>query len=956
MGLENYTRGQKIFFAGLIVLLASTFTVTGAMMAILDPSSKGAPPEAAKFGDMGIRAVEHQRALGTLGIVERLDYAIYRNQDGIETLYARVPTLSQREIDGYDFGNANTPQSISLLNVWPKWQDQHVWCHMVLAKRAREAGIEPPSNTRIAGILVKLMNEGRQEFEKIQEKDLTKEFQKTFNYELTDLLPTLREALMIRDYVDAQLAQQRATLDEIALITAGNNEEFQAEVARLSIDAFLDRARAEVEREHHAWRASKLAGGAGFATQGFGYDAFEEAFDKNRQKDLQSDARFSFDVIQAYPETLRADGKVPINTDRLKLTYLAVRDEMFKASDQDKADIEKRLQEARNTHGVTNAAETKDWDEAKWKEWQDKQRPEMLQYRTFAEAERDLKASLERENAVPAAQAAISGLVRRLNETKRIRERELNADTEVVQKEQAVADGVKSYLETLRQRFTSLEDQAWVKLTGLSARVQTTLGEEELKRLAEDFARELTNLEREQVSGLTSTASLVSQDLERMRNDKRAQREEFEAKEVKKNDQDEPLTEAEIKAKLRGFDLEIEAIDERIKIRDAKQKQVEAFADAVRAMLVAYELAVREIGQSGDTKLRAAALHDMLVETPGRLGKFVRDQADAIVPQAEIDDWDGRSQLIQADLAARRGSMQKDAADTRGLNLAEMCRDFSLAMTSHGTSDRLLTWQDVVQNETLRELDFVDGARSFLEDAGNTAGKVSGILALPGKGYLLLRLRDKTPKHQQGRADTREKALKLAAMNRARQLCVDAMKDLRRDIIDNGWDAAIKRAGDKYGAHFAVIKTGWFTDTMDIADVYSDGDNDLLGFSATGSQSSPDQPLMTRLRDIPVRDGVSELLADKRTDDPLRRDENYKWGYSLGRLTARHPNPKRMGDDALKESGYGYSPAEIWRNRHLAGSALVTELITPAKLLQDTKVILYKAEEPKDNAANEAGK
>jgi len=953
VSLDNYTRGQKIFFAGLIILLASTFTVTGAMLAIVDPSSRGAPPEAAKFGDESIRAVDHQRLSNALGMIERLDYAIYRNQEGIETLYARVPTLSPREVDGYEYGNATTPQSVSLLNVWPKWQDQHVWCHMILARRAREAGIEAPSNVRVGAILTKLMNEGRQEFEKFQAKDIQKEFKNLFNQELTDLLPAFQEALMVRDYVDAQLAQQRASLDDIALITAGNNEEFQAEIAKLSIEPFMERARMEVQREHHAWRASKLAGGVGFATQGFGYDALEEAFDKNRGKDLQAEARFSFDVIQAYPETLRNEDNVPINTERLMLTYQAIRDEMFKASDEDRTNIEKRLAEARNKYGAKNQQETKDWDDAKWKEWQDKLRPEMMQYRTFVEAESDLKDALIRENAVPAAQSAISALMRALNEAKSIRERELNADLEVTRKEQAVIDGVKGYLETLRMRFTSLEEQAWVKLTGLAARVTAQPTEDELRRFAEDFARELQNIEREQVASLRSNASLVSQDLERMRNDKRAQREEFEAKEPKKNSQDELMTAAEVKAKLRTFDLEIEAIDEKIKIRDLKLPLVESFIDAIRALLVSYELAVREIGQAGDTQLRGAALRDMLVEVPGRLTKFVRDQGDALVAQAEVDDWDGRSQLIQADLSARQSSMQKDAADTRGIALAELARQFKLKMTSFGTSDNLLTWEAVVANENTRELDFVDGARSFLEDASNSAGKVSNIMALPGKGYLLLRLRDKTPKYSQGRRDAAVLTLKLAAMARARQLCVDAMKEVRRDIVANGWDAAIKRAGEKYGNQLSIIKTGWFVDTMDVPEIYSEGDNDLLGFSSTANASSPDLPLMTRLREIPVRDGVSELLADKRNEDPLRRIEHDKWGYTLARLTARRPNPKRMADDSLKEQGYGYSPAEIWRNRHLAGSAFVTELVTPSKLLKDTPVTLYKAEEAKDNAPKE---
>lgn len=954
MGLENYTRPQKIFFAGLIILLASTFTVTGAMMAVLEPESRGQPPEAAKVNGDGIRYVEYQRARRALGLTDMLDRSIYRNQDGLETMYARVPTLSPREVDGYYWGNANTPQTISLLNVWPQWQDQHLWCHMVLVKRAREAGIEPPSNVRVGAVLTKLMNEGRQEFEKFQQRDLEKEFQKNFGEELPDLLPTFKECLMVRDYVESQLAQQRATLEEIARISEGNHEQFQAEVAKLSIDAFSDRARQEVLSEHFAWQAARLAGGAGFATQGFGYDALEEAFDKNRGKDLQAEATFSFDVIQAYPEKLLQDGKVPINAERLKLTYNAMREDTFKATEEQKKDIENRVKAARDVK-VVDAA-TKDWTEQQWKDWETATRAELLVHRSFNEVERDLRASLERENAVPAAQAAITELMRRLAETKKIRERDLNAGLEVARKEQAVIDGVKAYLETLRQRFTNMEEQAWVKVTGLALRVPAQLGDSDLKRLVDDFARELTNLEREQVSGLISAASLVSQDLERMRNDKRAQRDEFEAKQPKKNDLDELMTEAEVAAKLRGFDLDIEAIEERIRIRDLKQPLVEAFAEAMRSLLVGYELAVREIGQTGDDKLRAAAFHDLLVEVPGRIGKFVRDQADVIVAQAEIDDWDGRSQLIGADIAARQSSMQKDAADTRGQALADMCRELGLTMNSHGGGAVQYTWEKVVADENLSYLDFVDGARAFLEEPGNTAGKVSNIMALPGKGYLMLRLRDKSPKYSQSRKDAHELTLKLAVMNRARQLAVDALKEVRRDIVKNGWDAGIKRASEKYGAHFTVIKTDWFTDTMDIPGVYSDGDSDLLGFSSSANASSPDLPLMTRLREVPVRDGVSELLADKRNEDPLRRAEHDKWGYSLARLTGRRPEARRMTEDAIKEQGYGFSPSEIWRNRHLAGSALVNELITPALLLKDTKVILYKAEEPKDNAANEAGK
>ncbi|MBX3475215.1 MAG: hypothetical protein KF754_12595 [Planctomycetes bacterium] len=948
MGLENYTRPQKIFFAGLIILLASTFTVTGAMMAVMEPGSRGQPPEAAKVNGEPLRYVQYQQALRALSLADMLDRSVFSNEK-VEPLYARVPALSPRETDGYYWGNAEMPRSMSLLNIWPRWQSQHLWCHMELVRRAREAGIEPPSNTRVGAVLTALMNEGRGEFEKFKQSELEKEFKKNFGDELSDLLVTFRECLMVRDYVDSLTAEGRASMTEIARIAEGNNEKFQAEIARLSIDHFLERARAEVQREHFAWQASRLAGGVGgVATQAYGYDALEEAFDKNRTRpDLQADARFSFDIIQAYPDRMQ---NVPINQDRLELTYKAMREEMFKATDEDKKNIDARLKAARDREAVTNA-QAGTWTEEQWKQWEDKTRPELLQYRLFDEAKVELTSTLQRENSVPAAQTAISLLLRKLNDIKKLRERELNAGLDVLRKEQQVADGVKNYLDTLRMRFTSLEEQAWLKFTGVANRRLGTLDDAAVRLASADLITELQNLEREQVSGLVSAGSLASQDLERMRNDKRAQRDEFDAKTVKKNDQEEPLTEAEIKARLRGFDLEIEAIDERIKARDKKQPQTEAFADALRAMLVAYELAVQQAGQAGDDRLRAAALQTLLLEIPARVAKFTRDQADLIVAQSEIDEWDNRAQLIQADVAARQASSTKDAADTRGINLATLCAEAGVNLVNAG--DRLYTWKEVVESETLGYLDFVDGARAFLEEPANTAGKVSTIMALPGRGYLLLRLRDKTPKHPQGRLGAQETVLKLAAMNRARQLAVDAMKELRRDIVDNGWDAAIGRATQKYGAHLLVVKTGWFTDNMDIPEIYSAGDSDFLGFSASASESSPDGPFMSRLRNIPPRDRVTELFADRRINDPLRRLENETWGYSLARMTARANDPRRMEENTLKDTGF-FSPADIWRTRHLAGTSTVVELMTPALLLKDKQVILYKAEESKDNASNEA--
>jgi hypothetical protein len=225
----------------------------------------------------------------------------------------------------------------------------------------------------------------------------------------------------------------------------------------------------------------------------------------------------------------------------------------------------------------------------------------------------------------------------------------------------------------------------------------------------------------------------------------------------------------------------------------------------------------------------------------------------------------------------------------------------------------------------------------------------SGILTMPGKGYLILRLREKTPKYPQGRQDAHERVVKLAAMQRARELTVDALEEVRRDMVKNSWAPALDRARKKFGEQLKTGTTEWFTDKMDLPGIYSESDSDLLSFSTSPSANAPDQPFMTRLREIPVRDGVSKLIPEKHTDDPRRRPDQDKWSYMIARLSERRPYTRRMEESSLKEQGYGYAPAEVWRSRHLAGSDIVRELVTPGELLKGQKIVLHKAEPAKDN-------
>jgi hypothetical protein len=278
VALENYTRGQKIFMVTLIVVLAAMFTVTGAMLS-LSGQGQTAPADHGRIDGEAIRMVEFGRKRRALGIIASLDAgAQFAGADAPEKIYAHVPTLATQEHYGHEWPyNAQRPVETSLLQVWPTYQDQNIWCHIVLAKRAAEAGIEPRGDAYIGRVMAALMNQNRQEIDKFEPKNISKEFESTYGNPIDELLPTIREALMVRDYVDSLVADERARLTQIADIAAGNTEELKAEYVRLKIGYFLDDARKEVLREHFAYSSAGVASGVGAATSPFGYDAFEEA-------------------------------------------------------------------------------------------------------------------------------------------------------------------------------------------------------------------------------------------------------------------------------------------------------------------------------------------------------------------------------------------------------------------------------------------------------------------------------------------------------------------------------------------------------------------------------------------------------------------------------------------------------------------------------------------------------
>ncbi|MCB9895666.1 MAG: hypothetical protein H6839_14560 [Planctomycetes bacterium] len=957
MALENYTRGQKIFMVTLIVVLAAMFTVTGAMLSLTGQGGKAAPADQGTVDGEAIRLMEFQRKRSALRIILGLDRASTPNApDAPEYIYARVPTMSVQPQRGHDWPyNAQRPVDTSLLEVWPEYQDQYIWCHMVLVKEARASGIEERGNLYIGKVITALMNQMRQDIDKFDQKDLPKRFHDSYGQSIEDLLPTFREALMVRDYVESRVADEQARLEQVASIAEGNNEEVKAEFIRLKIGYFLEQARKDVIRESFRYKSAHAAAGFGVGTSTFGYDRFEEAYDKNKAKTLTSDASFSFQVIEAFPQAMIDKDKVQFEEEMLELMYKAVRDEMFKATDDDKARIDARLNDEFQNYSLKHAEETKDWGPEQIEKFKADHRDDLMKYRSFYEAQVDLRESLMRKESLKFAQSSIAAFLRKVDEEKARKQRQLTAQIDVIRKEEAVWEGKRAYVDDLRSRFDTMQMQLFAKARSVSNQMDNsaegtdaTANSNALIRIVDEFVRVLADFDREQIGTIISTANVTVQDLSSQLNNKLAEQDEFLAETDHRTSDNKVMSAEEVEAKKQQFKLEIEAINEKMRLRDAKAPLVEKFAEELRGKLADYELQIRNAkpGDAGNVDLRRYALRELLVELPVELGKFIKAQQDAIVPQDEADEYRNQAELIRADHQARQKNLAKDAGDTRNWNISQWTGPLGLDVEEQSTP---VTWERVLESK-LSWLENVDGARDFLEQPTNYAGSVSKIMAAPGKGYIILQLKEKTPKYTLGREEARDKVIEIAAMKRARELAVEALKALRRDIVDNGWSGPVEKAKAKYGEFMEVDKTPFFNEKMDIPGIYSDSDNDVLKLSSSPSAVAPDQPFVSRIKDIDPAEGITKVISEKHNPDPLKRPENEEWAYLLARVIERRLVTRRLTEDNLKEHQYGSTPAEIWRNRRLATSEVVRKLITPAELLEGHEIIQQKPDSKKDNS------
>ncbi len=946
MALENYTRGQKIFMVTLVVLLAAMFTVTGAMLALVDQGGNTAPSDHGTLDGEQWRLLRFQQKRRHLGIIQGLDFQASRSfgDDAPETIYARVPAMSPRP----EFDTASQPFLTSLLSLWPQYQDQDVWCHIVLARRAAEAGVAKPSASYMGAVLTALMNEGASELDKFPQRDLKREFESRYSLSLEEFVPTLAEAMQIRDYVESLLADEKAKLTEISRIVVGNVSELKAQYMLLDIDPFMQQAREEVEREWFAQRASQLAGGGGVASLHPGYNRIEEAYDKNSTH-LQAHATFRFDVFRAYPEELVTERKVDIEEGKAMLVYEAVKDDVYTVEAyKPEGTLDERVEQARIDFYNANAArlELDKWTTEQWDAWKAEKRKEMEKYATFDEVLPDLNRALRETESLRAAQTAMARLMNYLERRKSERERRLDAELEVIRKERAVWEGARNYLNDLRAKFDTVETQAYSSLRAIESRlVAMTDGannSRQLESIVTEFTSALSVLDTSHLESLVTAATLTQHRIEQTLKDKEAALAEFNAKETHTADDGTEMTPEEIEARRRQLELEIDSHKKRLELRDLKLPMVEEYVEAARRQLAEYELHVRS-AMHGDESLRRSVLRELLVVVPTELGAGVRAARDRIAPTEEADEYEGQVQLISANLTARENSKRKDAANTLNDNIANWIAQQELAVKV----DTLLTvhtWESLLDDPAWAWMEHVDGARQFLEEPTSFEGSTSSILRRPGVGYLVLRLREKTPKHAQGKLDAKERLTTLAAMRRARELCVEAMEKIRADVLENGWDSAYAAAKQKYGDALHLDDTVWFKENEDIPRIYSHGDTEVLNVTSSPSATSPDAPFVQALKDITLKEGVTKIVPHKFNNDALRRPDHDKWGYMLARVTDRRAVPQRMSEEDFKDgSPWGGNPADLWRNRHLAASDTVRDLIEPARVLAGHEIIQYKS-------------
>jgi hypothetical protein len=975
VALDNYNRRQKIMITALIVVIAAMFTVTGSLTYMLGDSSK-TPTRAGEMDGRDYKYVEfHQRIRQGLNACMYLDYGQGQGEEKPRAMYPRVPCMTTMPQDA-----AETPYERSLLEIWPHYQDNYVWCHLALVQRAEKAGFERPSNQAVWDAVASLMNAQRQEFDKFPLEKLYPEFHDRFGYELNTIEATLRDCLLVRNYIDSLVASERARLSDIARIAAGNHDEVKAEYLRLPVGPFTDKARAEVEREHLNAIAAEAAYGSALSSVAAANDPYSEIYEKHRYNELNEDARFEFEIIKA--EFRDLEPLVPQDEKLERVYYEAMKKAgEFKATDADKKNLDARVEKEFNDIAADKRKNDAAWPGFKPEEeksLRDQLKKDLAETRSYFETRGDVYAALRRDKAPLLAQALVSTLKAKLEDLREKKEKTLNATSAISEQRQRNVDSLRNQRNELRMRFDAIASAINGQFANVAARMPAGLAvgasdadkksyDIRFANVIEDLVRFLDDdLAREQLNTLNSTAQRLVQDLDRTLRDKEARLEEQKSQKEIKDPAGEPMSDEQRALEIERLELEIAGLKEQITLRDLlfegkggkKEDSARAFGDEFRKILVGYKLSLRGL-LTGDIDTRRFALEELMLEMPVALGRELREARDRIVPQQGIDDLEAQVALLRADADAFRSRIRREAGDTRALAFDKIIDEVNkevvpgLKRSSPFGTVRLLTWRDVVTDNDLRFLEYVDGAKRFLEEPNFDEGSVSDVMGFPDRGLYLLRLIRKSPKYTKGEAEVTERVRDLAAQKRARELCIQELKAIRADIIKRGWTPAVDDA-KKRNPTLEIKKTDWISSNVDIPDVQSEGDSELLAFSSAPSTMDPDKPFIDRVKEIKPEEGVSEIIPEKFNKDVLKKPEDETWNYMLARIADRRTVSRRLSDSDIEDSAYGRGPADIAAERRLAASSLIMDLITPTRLLADHKIFRYPSlkemEDAKDNS------
>ncbi|MCA8939797.1 MAG: hypothetical protein KDB07_08320, partial [Planctomycetes bacterium] len=328
MGLEDFSRGKKIFYTVITIIGAALFMVTGAVMVGVEQC--GAPTPQAARGVMN--GEEVSKAL------------FMARKHCVEFGSPIVPLLQSKEgeadlvKDGYVEGH----HSAALFRSWPRLHDQHVWLFAAAAERARQAGVVPPtdkeanafyfSNPNLTGADASLGIRWGEDLAKyLEARGLSQR----------EFFLAVGEYMMIRKYVESIGMQYQPTPEEgmrlyreRAALLHGKTLSVQVESFREEANRLLDARMAAHEAEV---QASMLARG-GMTTTLSPLDMVERFPNDYEKLILFQDRKSRVQILYQTYDDLAASLATVLSDEAKRQFYENEKGVSFRTSEHDRSD------------------------------------------------------------------------------------------------------------------------------------------------------------------------------------------------------------------------------------------------------------------------------------------------------------------------------------------------------------------------------------------------------------------------------------------------------------------------------------------------------------------------------------------------------------------------------------------------------------------------------------------